>query len=146
MTGNGKMMLQTRITHGGVVAEIIEEWTQSIELFLSGFNIQVEIGHKVGLAVDEILTNLVAHASSRDSSGVIAVECIVEISPEMISVLFRDDSAPFNPGSQPEPALDDDPMKRRIGGLGLAMLFSLFDSMEYNYSNGRNESRWLLRL
>ena len=60
-------------------------------------------------------------------------------SPDRLLIEFVDDGVPFDPTlDAPEPDLISGLDDRHAGGLGVHMVMSLVDSLEYAYSGGRN--------
>ncbi len=75
-------------------------------------------------------------ASEQRTSDEILIEVNVEGDRLMIDI--RDDGAPFDPLSIPEPDLSVELEERQIGGLGMYFVRSLLDNIEYRRSNGWN--------
>ncbi|MBI3363265.1 MAG: ATP-binding protein, partial [Chloroflexi bacterium] len=82
------------------------------------------------LAVDEACANIIEHAYGGEDQGDIAVAC--EVSDGELRITLRDSGLPFDPQSVPDPppitSLDD----ARIGGLGLAFMRKVMNSMSYS--------------
>lgn len=98
-------------------------------------------------AIEELLVNIGAYGSTDGGEIREIRHCQGEVRVEHARLVFiiNDDAPPFDPRERPKPDLAAPLEKRRIGGLGLHMLFSYFDAMEYAYRNGRNVGRWILQ-
>lgn len=142
MTDTASIRLQATVLPGNDVSGKIAEWTGELEASAAARDLDPETMGKISIAVDELLMNLACHGAPQNGKAEIAVECLVETTPSRAAVTFRDDAMPFDPRSLPKPEFGGDPMETRIGGLGVAMLFELFDSLDYRRENGWNESRW----
>ena len=91
------------------------------------------VARAVQIALDEILVNVAAH------SGATAVSVQAWLDTEALRLEISDDGTPFNPVTDVAPAditsaLED----REVGGLGIRLVQSLMDHVEYTYRGGRN--------
>src|SRR5262249_51957977 len=92
--------------------------------------------HRLSLALDEVLTNVVAYAFADGLRH--EIEVAIEIRDDDIAATVSDDGAPFDPFSQPPPDTHATIEDRRIGGLGIHLLRSLTHAVEYRREGGRN--------
>jgi serine/threonine-protein kinase RsbW len=89
------------------------------------------------LAVDEAATNIIVHGY-RDMGGEIEVD--VEHQPGRITVFLRDQAAPFDPTTVPEPDLCLPLEERPVGGLGVHIIRQSVDEFSYAIrAQGGNE-------
>jgi anti-sigma regulatory factor (Ser/Thr protein kinase) len=88
------------------------------------------------VALDEILTNQVNYGYRDGLRHEVLVSMTAE--PGRLELEIRDDGAPFDPLSVPEPDLSADLDERQIGGLGMHFVRSLLDKVSYHRSNGWN--------
>ncbi len=88
------------------------------------------------VALDELITNAINYGYHDGNAHEILIEVNVEGDRLMIDI--RDDGAPFDPLSIPEPDLSVELEERQIGGLGMYFVRSLLDNIEYRRSNGWN--------
>lgn len=84
----------------------------------------------VGLAIEEIFTNLVKYG--RATSISIRLQ---RVDAEIRITLTGFDVDPFDPTLAPSPVVDLPLAERRPGGLGLHLVRSLMDRMEYAHSD-----------
>ncbi len=93
--------------------------------------------YSVNLAVDELFTNVVTHGYEDDESHEISIR--IAVSDSSIEIEMIDDGVAFNPWQDaPVPRLDTPLETRAIGGLGLHLVKSLMNSLDYKRSDGRN--------
>lgn len=94
---------------------------------------------EVVLAVDETLTNIIRHSRGGKQDGI-----GVEFSdfPDRIEVLIRDQGEKFDPTTVPPPGLPPD----KPGGLGIYLMKTLVDRMEYIPFSGRGNRLRLTKL
>ena len=90
----------------------------------------------VELAVDELVTNTVTYGWSDDAPHEIFVRQRLAAGHWIVEI--EDDGRAFDPRSVPTPALDAPPDERPIGGLGIHLVRSVVDELEYRREAGRN--------
>lgn len=95
---------------------------------------------KIALAVDEACTNVIKHAYKFDPNKEITV--IVKRGNGTFEVSIRDHGKRFNPSSLSPPDMKEYLSHFRRGGLGVHLMKSLMDKVEYNFEPGKpNEVR-----
>lgn len=83
----------------------------------------------VVLAVDEAVTNVIKHAYKFSPDGDILIK--VKCSNEKIEIQITDFGLPFSPNSIPVPDLKKYFKEKRVGGLGIFLMKSLMDDVNY---------------
>jgi serine/threonine-protein kinase RsbW len=81
------------------------------------------------VAVDEAATNIIKHAYHSRSGKQIQIEFEVKDGECIIGLTDCGDS--FDPSLVPEPDMKEYLDQRKVGGLGLFLIRTLMDSMEY---------------
>ena len=95
---------------------------------------------KIALAVDEACTNVIKHAYKFDPSKKITVTVRGENSE--LEVCIRDSGLRFNPSELRSPDMKEYLSHYRRGGLGVYLMKSLMDKVEYDIRAGKqNEVR-----
>jgi serine/threonine-protein kinase RsbW len=95
---------------------------------------------KIALAVDEACTNIIKHAYHFDPRRDIVVH--VSGGNGAFVVAIRDRGDVFNPGVIPTPDMKEYLTHYRRGGLGVHLMRSLMDKVEYDIRPGKlNEVR-----
>lgn len=95
---------------------------------------------RIALAVDEACTNIIKHAYSFDPNRNISVR--VKSRNGTFEVTIRDTGSGFNPSLVHAPDMRDYFSHYRKGGLGVYLMKSLMDKVEYEIHPGkRNEVR-----
>jgi anti-sigma regulatory factor (Ser/Thr protein kinase) len=107
-----------------------------LEAFCDEQSIPRRLAHKFNLALDEVVTNIVSHAASGGACREIAIRVVYRNGD--LTAVVRDDGQPFNPLLQPPPNIDAAIEERSIGGLGIHLLRTLMDSVDYRWSEERN--------
>lgn len=104
----------------------------------TGFN--EEDVSKIALAVDEACTNVIKHAYRYDTKK--KIEVIVETGNGEFEVSIVDTGKQFNPNGVKTPDMKEYFSKYRRGGLGVYLMKSLMDKVEYDIEPGkRNQVR-----
>lgn len=87
------------------------------------------------LAVDEASTNIVKHAYHFDDSKEIKLHLSFDDSTCTVSLTDYGDS--FDPDKVPNPDMNEYLKQRRVGGLGLMLIRTLMDFVEYHTVKGK---------
>jgi serine/threonine-protein kinase RsbW len=95
---------------------------------------------KIALAVDEACTNVIKHAYKFDPSRSITIS--VSGRSGTFEVRIEDTGSQFNPAQIQPPDMTEYRTHYRKGGLGMYLMKSLMDKVEYDIKPGRtNEVR-----
>ena len=92
--------------------------------------------YALNLALDEVVTNVVRHGFD-DPSGH-ELQAQVTIQGENLTTVVSDPGRAFNPLDVAPPDLNAPLAERALGGLGVHLVRSLMDSVEYRRDNGKN--------
>jgi len=93
-----------------------------------------ELRDTIGLAVEEVFTNIVNNAY-QPAAGNAAISIAVG---EEAVIRFTDTGKPYNPLERPEPDLNKPLMEREIGGLGIFLVKKIMDKVEYGRIDDKN--------
>ncbi len=94
-----------------------------------------QIANAIILAVDEAATNIVKHAYHYDKEKDILIN--FSISNDECCVSLTDYGDSFDPSLITPPDMKEYLQQRRVGGLGLFLIRTLMDSMEYKSIPGK---------
>ncbi|GAB4456184.1 MAG: hypothetical protein OHK0041_20970 [Anaerolineales bacterium] len=101
-----------------------------------GFN-EREV-YNIQLASDEAASNIIEHAYQGISDGTLEISC--EVKNGVMTIIFVDHGAPFDPSEVPAPDLTADLSKRKIGGLGIYLMRKLMDEVHYKAEPQKNRN------
>jgi anti-sigma regulatory factor (Ser/Thr protein kinase) len=90
----------------------------------------------INLVLDEVVINVVKYAFTDGQEHQIPVRLARE--GNVVTIRVDDDGRPFNPLEAPPPNLDLPIEERPIGGLGIHIVKSTCDGIEYRREGGRN--------
>jgi serine phosphatase RsbU (regulator of sigma subunit)/anti-sigma regulatory factor (Ser/Thr protein kinase) len=112
------------------VAAFVERFAES-----QGFS-AMEV-YRINLALDELLTNTVEHGfPGREQEADISVA--IRSEGDSVIVRYEDNGPEFNPLEATEQDTELELEERPIGGLGLQLIASTFDDVNYERANERN--------
>jgi serine/threonine-protein kinase RsbW len=107
---------------------------------LKEFGAQQRLGPQalrdLDLALEEVLTNIIAHGYADNREHEITVS--LEVRPGEVRVDVEDDGQPFNPLDAPVPDTTQPLDERPVGGLGIHLVRALMDGLEYRRQGDRN--------
>ena len=92
--------------------------------------------YAVNLALDEVVTNVVRHAFKDAKEQEVIAR--VTATPSEVTTEVSDTGRAFNPLDVPPPNLDAPLSERTLGGLGIHLVRSLMDSIEYRRDGEKN--------
>ena len=107
-----------------------------VDEFGTAHGLPTNVLFKVNLALDEVVTNVMRHAYS----GALEREIHVTLTLSGGSLIVRveDEGRPFDPLQSPPPDIDASIEHRPVGGLGIHLVRSVMDTVEYRRENDRN--------
>jgi serine/threonine-protein kinase RsbW len=107
--------------------------------FMTGIGAQAGLADgevaKLELAVDEGCANVIEHAYGPDTTKEVSVS--VTVDDDAISISVVDTGQGFDPGSIEEVELDKLVAARKSGGLGMRLIRSLMDEVQYEMIPGK---------
>lgn len=115
---------------------VIERLADAIDAFCSDHAIPPPLAVNLNLALDEILTNIISYGFKDEERHDIEVDLRLDAGTLAVEVI--DDGVAFDPLKMPPPDLDAALEDRPIGGLGIHLVKSLMDSVEYRREGARN--------
>ncbi len=110
-------------------AEEAPRIARRVEYFLHDHQIPDTIINKLLLCVDELITNIIAHAYTDKEEHAVLLEC--RLSDSAVELELRDDGVQFDPTTQTRPNTQLALENRDIGGLGIHLVMTLMDKVEY---------------
>jgi len=101
---------------------------------LEAYGCPMKMQTQIALAVEEIFINITQYAYAPKTGSVIIR---IAVGGNII-IEFEDNGKPYNPLMNKDPDITCDPEKRRIGGLGVFMVKSIMDAIEYRHEGNKN--------
>lgn len=107
----------------------------------AGMGFSNEALDSIELAVDEACANVMEHAYPQQSSNV-GLHLSIRTDLDAFTVVIADKGSTFDPMAVPPPNLDQHLAEFRVGGLGIFLMRSLMDHVDYHIQPGfKNEVR-----
>jgi serine/threonine-protein kinase RsbW len=107
-----------------------------VEAFGEAEGLGPEAVFSMNLALDEVVTNVIRYAHDDGRRHPIVVRLALE--QGVLTAQVEDDGRAFNPLEAPAPDTGASIDERPIGGLGIHLVRSVMNSVEYRREDGRN--------
>jgi anti-sigma regulatory factor (Ser/Thr protein kinase) len=117
----------------------LERLTTWLDGFCERHQIPDEAHYHLNIAVEELVLNAIKHGRCSPAEGAISVG--LRLSGPKLDIAITDTGVPFNPLNAPPPELASSLADRPIGGLGIHLVRSLMNSVEYKREGGENQLR-----
>ena len=111
-----------------------------IRVSLKNHNIPDVMVSELVLALDEMCSNLMIHSHHCNPDELFELHIFVEKNKPLIFEII-DDGTAFDINQFHEPAINNIIHEKRKGGLGIRLVKSIMDKIEYQNKNGRNVCR-----
>ncbi|MYH71251.1 MAG: ATP-binding protein [Acidimicrobiia bacterium] len=96
----------------------------------------VTLTMRANLILEELVLNTLTHG---DTSGLTEIDLELESENHALTIRLADDGSPFNPLTDaPEPDVNLPLAERPIGGLGVYLVKTMGEELEYRREDGRN--------
>ncbi|MBX2964744.1 MAG: ATP-binding protein [Cyclobacteriaceae bacterium] len=96
---------------------------------------------EVVLAIDEMCSNLMIHAHQCKADDLFELYILMNKSESLVVFEIVDDGTVFDINRFHEPDLDNIIHEKRKGGLGIRLVKSIMDKIEYEQADGKNTCR-----
>ncbi|MEQ8225817.1 MAG: ATP-binding protein [Candidatus Eremiobacterota bacterium] len=127
--------MEEKITIAGMLSEI-----KHVEAFFDRLtekhNIPADTRFKIDMVMDELLTNIISYGYKDKKEHYIDI--YVTLENNIINIVIEDDAIAFNPLLAPPPDLTIPLEERPIGGLGIYLVKTNVNTIDYSRENGRN--------
>jgi serine/threonine-protein kinase RsbW len=112
---------------------------------LKGHDVTEVVMNEIVLAIDEMCSNLMIHAHHCNPEHMLELHIQV---PKKGNLIFEivDDGSVFDINHFNEPDLDNLVQEKRKGGLGIRLVKSIMDNVEYLHRGGKNVCRLTKRV
>jgi anti-sigma regulatory factor (Ser/Thr protein kinase) len=107
-----------------------------VDAFCARQGVASSVGFAINVSLEELLGNTMAHGYADDREHEIVVRIWREDADLVIDI--ADDARPFDPTTAAAPDLNLPLEERPIGGLGIQLVRSMMDSVEYRHDGMQN--------
>lgn len=128
-----KKKFHLRIPSQTEYLEIIREFVSRVARKV-GF--KEDDASKIELAVDEACTNVIEHAYGGDGKKMIDIAIQVDYPGQKMSIIITDQGRGFDPSKLLAPDMKKYLQEMRVGGLGVYLMQSLMDEINFEVKPG----------
>ncbi|MFH1915052.1 MAG: ATP-binding protein [Pseudomonadota bacterium] len=109
-----------------------------VERFAMTHGLSPKCTFHLTLCLDELITNIISYGYADFDEH--PIDVTITLDNGCVSVRIEDDAEPFNLLEAPPPELEVplDERVRPIGGMGIHLVRTMMDGIEYTRDNGRN--------
>ena len=118
--------------HASEVSHLVDR----LEAFGAEAGLPPDVTFRLTLSLDEIVCNVIRHGFDDDAEHQILVT--VDVSDGVVTATVVDDATAFDPREAPLPDLDAPLDQRQAGGLGMHLVRTTMDEVDYRREDGRN--------
>ena len=114
----------------------LEDIFAQVESFADEEDWASDLTFRVNLALEELTLNTMTHGRHDELE---AIEIMLHSKEDLLTIEITDNGLPFNPlEDAPDPGVEDALSDRNVGGLGVYLVHTLMDEMQYKRAEGRN--------
>jgi sigma-B regulation protein RsbU (phosphoserine phosphatase) len=122
----------------------ISRVNQQFNEFAADNNVPKAVSRKMNLVFDDLLNNVISYAYKDRQKHEIDIR--IEVTKDRLAVTISDDGVPFNPFGTATPDTTLSVEDREIGGLGIHLVRSMMDEVDYQRRTDKNVVRLVLYL
>ncbi len=94
-------------------------------------------GYKIVMAVDEACSNIIRHGYNKKPDQKLHI--VIQTDGNRFTVIVNDSGKSYDICNHPLPDMETYLAAKRSGGLGIKLIRSLVDEIQYEHSNGENK-------
>ena len=114
--------------------ERLKDVRQFVAEAAKSFGFTEEDSNKITLAVDEACTNIIKHAYSFGKDNTIRLH--ISMTGTIFEITITDQGKPFDPARISAPNMKEYLTKFKRGGLGMYLMKTVMDKVEYDFKPG----------
>lgn len=116
--------------------ETIPQLSEFVETFCEEQMVDMSITLSLNLAIEEAVVNVMSYAYPAGTYGEVLVKAIAD--DKVLTFIISDNGIPFDPTAKADVDTSLSAEERPIGGLGIHLVKQIMDSVDYQYTDGRN--------
>jgi serine/threonine-protein kinase RsbW len=123
-----RLMASGRLSHIAASARAVRQIAGALDEFCLRERLPTDVAWQLRVAVDEIVSNIVTHASAGAPA---AIDVDFRREGNAVEIAIADDGPAFDPFGRPDPDVSAPLDAREPGGLGIFLVKSLMDDVRY---------------
>ena len=132
-----RLLIDSRLAEIERAADFVQEFCASNAL-------PDREAHALGVVLDELVSNAIRHGLSGEAGHEVSIA--LDLAGGEVVMEIEDDGVAFDPTQAAAPTLGATLAERKAGGIGIAFVRQLMDSVEYRRVEGRNRTTVRRRL
>jgi len=112
-----------------------QSFVRFVEEALESIDVPQKYIFSLMTVTEEIIVNIIHYAYKKESGD---LEIDFENDGKIVRFTFKDNGIPFNPLEKSDVNTNLQAHEREIGGLGIHMIKSMTDHIDYTYEKGQN--------
>ena len=117
--------------------EYMPQVNEFIDIQLEALGCPGAVQMQIDLAVEEIFVNIASYAYEAED-GKAEIRCDVMEDPVRVEIQFLDSGMPYDPLARPDADTSPEALMGRVGGLGILLVKTTMDDVQYSYEGGKN--------
>ena len=113
--------------------EDIDDLTNKVNSYLN--HLDQNLLSKIDIVIDEAMNNIISYGKTKTNK---MLELSIEKTGDGATLIFIDNSHPFNPLLRERRTVQENLEEGIVGGLGISIIKSISKDAEYSYSNNKN--------
>ena len=109
--------------------EALSDLSKEVFDWLADLPISSRAKYSTGLAVEEMVTNIIKYGYDDNRKHLIQIQ--IAVSRDHVTIVFEDDGHPFDPTKYPSIDIDNLVESRKVGGLGIELVRRMCEKMSY---------------
>ncbi|MGQ9805470.1 MAG: ATP-binding protein [Chlorobiales bacterium] len=115
----------------------LEKIRNFISKAAQAFGFEESESYKIVLAVDEACSNIIRHGYGKNADEKLHI--VIQTADNRFTVTVNDNGKSYDIRTHPLPDMEAYLAAKKSGGLGIKLIRSLVDEIEYEQSNGENK-------
>jgi anti-sigma regulatory factor (Ser/Thr protein kinase) len=129
MSGQMDIFLQAKLAE-------LEKLNKMTESFAKENSLSGSIALNINLVCEELFSNFLKYGTT--GSKLHRMHIKLSLKDSQLTIIMRDNGGLFNPLEMESPNINLGIVERPIGGLGIYLVQTWADELEYQYENGEN--------
>ena len=114
----------------------LERVVRFVDEIANELNLDEEMHMNVGLVLEEMVSNVIFYAYSKDCEE--TIELSAKSDGQTLTLMLCDNGRAFDPTQSESNDMEADPAERPLGGMGIFIVKNIMNNVNYQRLEGRN--------